>query len=71
MSYISRIMKTKTSILEELDLPEDVVAAYRREALRQRKPLSEVVREQLLKTAREMNAGATASQARTAAVVLG
>ncbi|WP_009960100.1 hypothetical protein [Verrucomicrobium spinosum] len=49
-------MKTSTSILEDLDIDEDTLSIYRREAVRRKVPVMAIIKEKLLEAAREMNA---------------
>lgn len=53
----------KTSILDELNLPEDVAAVARREAMRTEKPISEVLKAWVLEKARAIKANSQPSAA--------
>lgn len=59
----------KTTILEELNLPEERVEALRREAVRRGVPVSLLIRECVLETSDRINAaaGAMPRQAKSAA----
>ena len=52
----------KTTILEELNLPEDRRAALSRESLRTGKPASQLIREWVLEKSERLLAAAAADQ---------
>lgn len=58
---VSHIHKMKTSILDEMNLPEDAQAVARREAMRRECPVSEVLKDWVLEKARAIKAGAAAA----------
>lgn len=53
----------KTTILEDLDLPEDRRAALSREALRRGVPVAEVIRQMVLEKSNQLVAAAEATAA--------
>lgn len=57
----------KTTILEDLDLPEEHKAALRREALRRGVPVANVIREFLLEKSGKIIAAATPAPTQAAA----
>lgn len=53
----------KTTILEDLDLPEDRRAALSREALRRGVPVAELIRQMVLEKSNQLVAAADAKRA--------